>query len=345
VTLESELRPGLTTVVGWDTRWYRYTGGPLAEDLLPFSRNGHMTAIGDLFHNGLFGQLTGRFGDLTLHLGGRFDDFSDHVRSLFVPRLALGYRFNDRWQAKVLYTEGALRPSWVQIGAWFSVDSTDIDTSLEPEESRTIELSTALDLDDFAATVSAYRTRVAGAINFVRGPRGWGFYNYADYTTWGVEVESKLRLGHHLEMFLNLTGYFDAARSEKVELVVPEPGGGDSWGAVKGEDDAYNLPPVFLAGGATLRLPLGDRRLELTPILRYRGKRTLQGIPGQASDIDVDTLMADLKGRLVLGPKLELTLNGRNVLDERGVVGVSSGRAGFAIPQGPVWEAGVQTRF
>ncbi len=342
VLFESRPTDNLSTIFGWDARYLDYEGGGLGRDFV--SANGKSGAVDRFTAHGLFGQLRWHFSDFVLHLAGRWDTFSDdRIDDLFVPRVSLGYQVTEQVGLKLLYTEGALRPSWTQLTGFFSFGGAD-NPNLEEEKSRTVELQALFNAPRISSSLSLYETQADDTINLLLGPDGFGYYNYADYTTTGLEWQNRAILHPRLEGFLNLTYYFGVERDE---LVVVSDTGENLFGfgnpnfVIPGTDTPYNIPEIFFSGGVTW----SSERFDLTPIVRYKGERTIQGIAGEAEDIDRDTLYLDLKARYRMRDGLELTVVGRNVLGDDGIVGFGTGEAGFIIPKGAVWEIGLRARF
>ncbi len=342
VLFESQLSDNVSTIFGWDARYLDYEGGELGTDFT--SANGKSGAVDQVTAHGLFGQLTWHVSDFVLHLAGRWDTFGDdRIGDLFAPRVSLGYQVTEQFGLKLLYTEGALRPGWTQLTGFFSFGGAE-NPNLEEEKSQTVELQALFNSPRVASSLSLYETQADDTINLLLGPDGFGYYNYADYTTTGLEWQNRAILSERLEAFLNLTYYFDVERDE---LVVVSDTGENLFGfgnpsfVIPGTDTPYNISDFFFSGGVTW--DAGD--FEITPIVRYKGERRIQGVEGEAEDIERDTLYLDLKARYRLRKDLDLTVVGRNVLDDDGIVGFGTGEAGFIIPKGATWEVGLKARF
>lgn len=345
VLYERQWSRSLASVVGWDSRWHDYES---AGEVFPGSPP-TTTAAGSLFQNGLFAQLRARFDRLVVHAGARIDTFDDGSEDLLSSRLSIGYRASNGLYLKAIATTTSLRPSWAQLTAGFSFGTTALDTNLQAESLRSFELNAAHEGQRLASSLSLYRTEVDDTINFLfGGPRtdfgdrtGNGFYNFADYRTTGLEWEGRVRLGPDRLLFGNLTHYFDIERLELVGFEDPQ----NPTSVIPGTQQPYNIPDLFLRAGVTLRKSRPRSRLEVTPIARYKGRRLIQGIRGEAEDRKVDNLYIDLKARVDLGERLTLSLQGLNILDDDEIVGIGNGIPGFVVPKGATWEVSLRRRF
>ncbi len=342
VLFTSRISDNLSTIAGWDVRYYDYDGGELD---LEISANGRSTSVGKLTTQGLFGQLSWHRGPFVLHLGGRLDTFSDDIDDFFVPRIALAYQPRENLGLKLLYTEGVLRPSWSQLAAFFT--ASEASELLAEESSRTVELQVLWNPTGYDSTLSLYRMHTEGTIIFLSGPQGDGYYNYADYSTIGIEWQNTLQIGHRLTAFWNVTFYPQVKRDE---LVINDAGGDNVFGfgnpafVIPGTDRPYNIPDFFFAAGLTASRRLFGHPLDLTAIVRHKGKRRIQGIEGEAEDRELDTTYLDLKARYRIG-RTELKVNGRNILDDDEIVGLATGEAGFIVPKGTTWELALAVQF
>ena len=356
----------LDTVVGWDTRYYHYMGGVLGtfqRDAIENNRGpvqplpdtqASATAAGEYFLNGLFAQATLSFDRFVLNGGGRVDVFTDSVDPTFMPRASLAYQILDHvgpvrnFSTKFVYSQATLRPAWTQNTAFFSFAGQG-NPNLSPETSQNIELQFNLGVDklfsvvDYLGKISAYRINVDDTINLVNTDQGNGFYNYADYLTWGVEMENRIQVTSHLNMFANMTWYIDVSRDELIT-----PGQGDDafteWSnsnrfIIPGTDTPYNIPSFFGAFGATFSYPLFKRDLSLTPILRYKGLRTIASPLGEDDDRRVRTAYVDVKAAYQILQGLSVNVNFRNVFDDQSIVGIGNGNPGFVVPIGRTFEA------
>ncbi len=339
----SQITDDLSAVTGWDARYYDYEGGELGPDFS--SPSGRSTGVGNLTTHGLFGQLTWRREPFVFHLGGRFDTASDTIDDLFVPRAAVTYQPREDLGIKLVYTGGALRPSWTQLTGFFS--SPEASERLTEESLATVELQVLWHPAGYDSALSLYRTRTDDTIAFLGGPQGEGYYNYAAYSTTGIEWQNTLQISPRLTAFWNATFYLDVERDELVEIADQ---GKNLFGfdnptfVIPGTDRPYNIPDYFFAAGLSSSLQVLGHPLDLTAIVRHKGNRLIQGIEGEAADREVDTTYLDLKARARLG-RTELTINGRNILDEDEIVGLGTGEAGFVIPKGATWELALAVRF
>lgn len=338
--LQSEWSEGTSSILGLDSRYHQYDRGELSEPFQSFPGQGFF-ADGSLTTNGLFGQLELERGKWLFHLGGRYDDFNNHLDSIFTPRLSAAYRFDERYTLKVRYNEASLRPSWAQFSAFFSNEGR-LNFDTEPEDLESIEAQLVVELPRYRTSVTGYRTEATGTIGIINSvsftTSGATFGNFADYSIDGIEWENSLSLAENVDAFWNLTYFLDLERTETqapagVSLIIP------------GTNEPYGIPDLFLNAGVTFSpIVLGCRQLRVTPIARYKSSQRFAGLEG-VPDIDEDRFEADLRASLELQEKLSLALYGRNIFDNQDVTGLGQGDPGLVIPKGATWELSLRFEF
>lgn len=344
------------TVLGWDTRYYRYTGGSVGQlfpeaigddmgilqPLPPFPNNA--SAIGDYTWNGFFaeGVLDGGIWDF--HAGGRVDVFSDRSEDLFAPRLALGLYPSEEFTLKAIYSEGALRPSWTQLSGFFSFDGQGR-PDLDSEESRSFELLADWATNNSLSSLSVYYAQYDDTISFVNTVQGAGYENYADYRTIGLEWDNRVKVARLLDAFLNFTWYIDVERDEDVSLLQGISLFGIEGQQVRpGTDDPFNIPDYFFTTGVSLYLPIADKQLVVTPIVRYIGPHFVQprdGLPVEK----LDSAYLDLKAGIDLTEDFNISLIAKNILDDQDRIGIARGIPGIVKPKGSTYEIRASYRF
>lgn len=357
VTMRSTWSRYISSMVGVDSRYYRYTGGivgVLDPDSIGTSVGTvtpdprfpiYSSAVGDYYWNGVFGELVGEYGRWDVRLGGRYDTFSDKVDDLFAPRASVGFYPLKDVAIKLLYAEGALRPAWSQLTGFFSFQGQR-NENLRSEESRSFELLVDVAGSNYLSSFSLYHSSYDDTINFVTTRTGSGYVNYANYRTTGIEWENRVTYGGFLDAFLNLTHYFDVQRDEELEVLAgSDPVFGSRGIQVRpGTDEPYNIPNLFFATGVTAKIPIFQRELEITPIVRYTGKRWVQP-RDNLPERKIDSLYLDLKAGIKVTQSLDASLIARNILDNDDSEGIGRGIAGLVIPKGSTWEVRLTQRF
>lgn len=357
VTVRSTWSEAISSMVGLDSRYYRYTGGivgvldpntggPSVGTIAPDPRFPiYSSGVGEYYWNGVFGEVVGEYGRFDVRVGGRYDTFSDEIDDLFAPRASIGFYPYRDVAIKLLYAEGALRPAWSQLTGFFSFQGRP-NHDLRSEESQSFELLVDVAGSNYLSSLSLYHSNYNDTINFVTTRNGSGYVNYADYRTTGVEWENRFTYGDTLEAFFNLTYYIDVQRDEELEvLAVSDPLFGSRGIQVRpGTDEPYNIPNIFFATGVTTRFPLLGRELEITPIIRYTGDRWVQP-RDTLPEKKIDSIYLDLKAGMKITDALDAHLIARNILDNDDPEGIGRGIAGLVIPKGSTWELRLTQRF
>lgn len=353
--LFSQWAEQFSTIAGWDTRYYNYSGAVLGtfdpdglgefgttvnDPRFPDSSIG----VGDYYWNGFFTEGRYNAGDLTFRLGGRFDTFSDDIDNIATGRASVGYTPTDDFSVRLIYSRGALRPSFTQLTGFFSFEGRG-NPDLDKEYSNTLELLFDYTTTNFLSSLVLYNTEVNDTISFVNSDSGNGYVNYADYETTGIEWENRVKYEDIATAFFNFTWHIDVERKERVEIRE----GVNIFGATSslvrpGSDEPYNIPDFYFSTGISFYVPVSGRTLTVTPILRYIGDAYVQPLD-DLEERKIDNLYTDLKADIDITDNVDFELVAKNIFDNDDPVGNARGLAGLLVPRGAYWEGRVRVTF
>lgn len=190
---------------------------------------------------------------------------------------------------------------------------------------------------------------------------GFGYYNYANYNTIGLEWDTRLQLNRIFSAFFNPTYYFRVTRDEYFD-VAGTAGSGEviadaepQLGLTYEGNLPYSIPNFFFSAGLTAGVPIRDLlNTGITPIVRYQGNTRYYSVKDAEGggrigyDWETDIFLMDLKawvaGTLGTAP-YDLSLNITNLFNNTEVVGFSSGaQAAMHLP-GIHYEGKLTVRF
>lgn len=145
--------------------------------------------------------------ELSFTLGLRYDDHSDFGHTLN-PRFVAIYQPLERWQFKLLYGSAFRAPTFKELydNTRIGVEGISGNTALQPEKSKTYELSAQYQSADMLAKLNIYRKDAANVIDVFdeqgSGARG-SIENIGDIRTEGVELEITRQLSDAIRLSLN----------------------------------------------------------------------------------------------------------------------------------------------